>query len=212
MISLEFLLRGPCAFRRVGLNGPGLPEIHAKHRVGVRSARVRAFIFIPLPKGSVIPKRLESQFRVLFFIFSTQHVCSQLIKDRDFVRRSLHPLTEPANLPEPLPPTKDGTRTILSSAEDWGGGRAVLRIWGGVHCQVWQGDPWGICPGSFGYLWAAHLPGVAPALVGGGQQRGPGFGWGLRRYGAPVGELGMESLTVMPSNSAGENERPPFSR
>ena len=79
---------------------------------------MRALVFIPLPKGSMIPKRLESQFRVLFFIFSTQHICSQLIKDRDFVRCSLHPLTESAKLPEPLPPTKDGTCTILSSAEE----------------------------------------------------------------------------------------------
>lgn len=126
--------------------------------------------FHSIAKGVHDPQTFGESVSCSIFNFSTQHVCSQLIKERDFVRCSLHPLTEPVKLPEPLPPTKDGTCTISSSAEEWGGGRAVLRLWGAVHCQVWQGDPWGIYPGSFEYLWAAHLPGVAPALVGGGSR------------------------------------------
>ena len=72
----------------MGFKAPGLPEVHAKCCVGVQSAQGRALVFVPIPRGSMIPTRLESQFGVLLSIFSTQHVYSQLIRGRDLVRCS----------------------------------------------------------------------------------------------------------------------------
>ena len=71
---------GPVDFRGVGFKAPAFPEVHAECCLGVQSARGRALVFIPFPRGSMIPTCLESQFRVLLSIFSTQHVYSSSLE------------------------------------------------------------------------------------------------------------------------------------
>ena len=93
---------------------------------------------------------------------------------------------------------------MRNTAEKWQS--CVEDCGGGLHCQVWEADPGGICVPL-----GCSSTRCGPTSCGRGRKGVLGLPGVSEDVGSPAGgELGMESLTVKPSISPGGNQHPPF--